>query len=161
MAQIEQKNSAAKGSSKKLILIIAAVLISLAGGSAATFFFLKGSLAEAEKTEQVVVEEKLYFDMEKPFIVDFPKSASARLIQISVSFLVEGEETVAALKKHEPMLRNNLLMLISAQNVDELKTRDGKEHLRAVMLNETDTVLKKMAGQSRLKEVFFTSFVMQ
>lgn len=160
MAQIEQKNSGAKGFSTKL-LMVAAVLISVAGGSAATFFFLKGSLAEAEKNEQVVVEEKLYFDMKKPFIVDFPKSASVRLIQISVSFLVEGQEAVAALKKHEPMLRNNLLMLISAQNVDDLKTRDGKEQLRVAMLNEVDTVLRKMSGQSRLKEVFFTSFVMQ
>lgn len=40
-------------------------------------------------------------------------------------------------------------------------TREEKEKLRAAMLQEVTTVLKKMTGKSQVKELFFTSFVMQ
>jgi flagellar FliL protein len=85
----------------------------------------------------------------------------AKFVMIAVTLLVEGADTVDALKKNEPMVRNNLLMVISAQNADELKTREGKDKLRAAIKESVSAVLTKMAGKSRLKDVYFTSFVMQ
>lgn len=166
MAQVEQEVGGKKKFSKKIIIIssIVAVILLVCGGAA--LFFLKGGSTQAEgkksaNNEEEKVAEKLYYDMGNPFIVNFPKDSSARLVRVSVSFLVEGQDTIDALKKHEPMVRNNLLMIMSAQQADDLKTREGKDKLRIAMLNEVAAVLMKMAGKSHIKEVFFTSFVMQ
>ena len=75
--------------------------------------------------------------------------------------LVEGAETTEILKKNEPMIRNNLLMLIGAQDSNVLNTREGKEALQKAMLDDVMVVIKKMAGKGQVEEVFFTSFVMQ
>lgn len=165
MAEQEQTEVEEKKLPKKFIIIIAvAVVILLAGGGLATYFFMKGDSSKGEKVEHIEEEasaEKFYFDMSKPMVVDFPKESSARLVQVAVSMLVEGEKTSAILKKNEPMIRNNLLMLIGAQSTDELNTREGKEKLRKAMLKDVGAVLEKMAGKGQVKEIFFTSFVMQ
>ncbi|WP_020565687.1 flagellar basal body-associated FliL family protein [Methylosarcina fibrata] len=164
MAELDEKAGKDKKSGKKWF-IIAAVVILLAGGAGAAFYFLKHDSAKAEKVahseEEEAAPEELYYEMNKPLTVNFPDNSSIQLAQISVSLLVAGEESVEAVKKHEPMIRNNLLMMLAAQNADNLITREEKEKLRAAMLQEVTTVLKKMTGKSQVKELFFTSFVMQ
>jgi flagellar FliL protein len=184
MAEHKKEGGEEKKSSKKLIIIMVAAVVLLAGGGGAGyFFFMRGHDAEnvegdkesehkeegkkehdeGEKSEdeEHADAEKLYFDLGKPLVVDFSKAAAVRFVSISLSFLVEGAETVDALKKNEPMIRNNLLMLINAQGVESLKTREGKEKLRAAILTDVAGVLEKMAGKGRVTEVFFTAFVMQ
>jgi flagellar FliL protein len=59
------------------------------------------------------------------------------------------------------MLRNNLLMTISGQGAKNLMTREGKEQLRAKMLDEIGKVMEKMTGKNEVSNLFFTTFVMQ
>lgn len=164
MAELEQTAGKDKKPGKKWIIIASAVIV-LAGGGGAAFYFLKHDSDKAEKVAHSEAEqealEKLYYDMSKPLTVNFPETSSIQLAQISVSLMVEGEESVEAVKKHEPMIRNNLLMMLAAQNVDNLIKREEKEKLRAAMLQEVTSVLEKMTGKSQVKELFFTSFVMQ
>jgi len=164
MAEFEQESGDAKKSPKKLIMMIVAALILVAAGGGVTFFLMKEHSSTGEKAEDVeaaVHAEKLYFDMSKPIVVDFPKGATVQHGRITISMLVEGAETIAVLKKNEPMIRNNLLMLIGAQAPESLNTREGKELLGKAMLDDVTAVLVKMAGKGKVNEIFFTSFVMQ
>jgi flagellar FliL protein len=164
MAELEQKAGKDKKFKKKWIIIIA-VMTLLAGGGGAAYYSLKSGSAKAEKVTHSEEEdaglEKLYYDMSKPLTVNFPKSSPIQLAQISISFMVAGEEAMEAVKKHEPMIRNNLLMMLAAQNAGNLIAREEKEKLRTAMLQEVIEVLKKMTGKNQVKELFFTSFVMQ
>ncbi len=164
MAELEQEGGEGKKSLKKLIIMIVAAVILLAAGGGATFFLMKGDSSKGGKVEHVeaaVHAEKLYFDMSKPIVVDFPKGSTVQHGRITVSILVEGAETIEVLKKNEPMIRNNLLMLIGAQDPANLNTLEGKEALGKAMLDDVTAVLIKMAGKGLVKEIFFTSFVMQ
>lgn len=167
MAEQTQDEGGKKSSKKLIIIIIIAVIVSLAIGGGAAFFLLKGDGSKEEKVEHVEEEaaavhaETHYFDMSKPMVIDFPAGAAAKHGRITISMLVEGEETIAVLKKNEPMIRNNLLMLIGAQDSTALNTREGKELLCKEILDEVNAVLKKMAGKGQVEEIFFTSFVMQ
>ncbi len=146
------------------------LVLLLAGGGAGYFFWaaestevgdeqaVPGAVAEPEESG---VNELLYAELEKPLIVNFPRGSSARLIQVSVTLLVKNQETVEALKKHQPMIRNNLLMTISTQGSEHLATRDGKQALRAEMLEEVSEIMEKMTGKNEVVDLFFTTFVMQ
>jgi flagellar FliL protein len=165
MAELDQDGGNGK-SPKKLIIIILAAVILLAAGGGVTFFLMKGDSSSGEETEHAeegaeAPVEKLYFDMGKPIIVDFPKGGTVQHGRINISMLVEGAETIEVLKKNEPMIRNNLLMLIGAQDATNLNTREGKENLRTAMLESVTAVLEKMEGKGQVDEIFFTSFVMQ
>ncbi len=165
MAERGQEGGEAKSSPKKLIIMIVAAIILLAAGGGATFFLMKGDSSKGEKAEhheEAVHAEMLYFDMSsKPIVVDFPQGATAQHGRITLSILVEGAETIEVLKKNEPMIRNNLLMLVGAQDPSNLNTREGKEMLGKAMLDDISAVVVKMAGKGQVKEIFFTSFVMQ
>lgn len=157
----EQKQEDGKGgkSLKSLIIMIVAAVVLLAAGGGATFFLMKGSVSHEEKVEPVV--EKLYFDIGKPLVINFPKGAMALHGRIGLSFLAEAPE-IEVLKKNEPMIRNNLLMLIGGQDAAHLNTHEGKETLRKAILDNVNDVLKKMAGKGhQVEEIFFTTFVMQ
>ena len=116
---------------------------------------------EAEPENENVDTALVYFEMDKPFVVNFPKSSGVSLLQISIALSVEGVTTVELLKKHEPMIRNNFLMLISGQVPQDLKTVEGKEKIIELMHEEVDKVMKKMGAKNKVQNVFFTSFVMQ
>ncbi len=172
MAEDVAADGEEKKSSKMMIIIIAVVLLLAGGGGAYYFMFMGDDTAVeegAEEEEEVVEEEEeedidtalTYFDMPKPFVVNFPKSSGIRLLQISIALATEGEASVEILKKHEPMIRNNLLMLISGQVPSELKTVAGKQKLQEQMLKEVSKIMKRMDGKNRVQDVFFTSFVMQ
>jgi flagellar FliL protein len=167
MAEKELPEGEEKKSSKKMIIIIAALVLLLGGGGAGYYFMMgdsaetEGEQAEEEEVEDESALEEVYFEMTKPFVVNFPKGSAAKLIQVSVTLLVKGEETIEVLKKHEPMIRNNLLMTISAKGPKNLKTKEGKEELQEEMLEEIGRVMEKMAGKNKVKNLFFTTFVMQ
>ncbi len=171
MAENEVENGEEKKSSKKLI-IIGLIILLLAGAGAGYYFFMGNSeeldgeqseevLEEDDESEEEGANDEIYYDMKKSLIVNFPKGSGASLIQISVSLLVKGEETIEALKKHEPMIRNNLLMAISAKGSKNLMTVEGKEALRDEMLKVVGDVMEKMTKKNKVTNIFFTSFVMQ
>ncbi|MDO9104281.1 MAG: flagellar basal body-associated FliL family protein [Methylovulum sp.] len=158
----EQGGGGVRLSSKKLIILIVAGVLLLAAGGAGTFFLMKGQMAQPEEASHEKHENvSLYYDMSKAFVVDFPKGGPIELVQLAVTFVVEDQGTADALKKNEPMLRNNLLMIISSQSPDKLNTTEGKEALRKAMLDDVAATLKKLSVHGEVKEVLFTSFIMQ
>lgn len=172
----EAENTEETKSSKKMIMIIAVVVLLLAGGGGAYFFMggeepaTEGENAEQaetkaeEETEEDEGEQQkvlVYVDLEQPLRVNFPKGSQASLIEIRLSFLTEDPEAEELLKKHNPMIVNNLLMAISAAGSEKLATKEGKEELQKIILDEVNKVMDKMTGKERVKEVFFTRFVMQ
>lgn len=168
MAENKIEDGEEEKKSSKKIIIIALIVLLLAGAGAGYYFFMGGGSegADGEQTEEVEeVEEELvdevYYDLKKPLIVNFPKGSEVSLIQVSISLLIKGEESVEAVKKHEPMMRNNLLMAISAQGAKNLSSVEGKEALRAEMLSEISKVMEKMTKENKVTNLFFTTFVMQ
>ncbi|MGZ4959786.1 MAG: flagellar basal body-associated FliL family protein [Methylomonas sp.] len=167
MAESHSK-SEVKKSPKKIILIVAGILFVI--GAAGGGYFLATKLAHneggtdhkaAESKHEEVVEPDVYYALPSPLIVDFPAGSGAKVIKVSLTILVQGEANVAVLKKHEPMIRNNLLMAISSIGAEKAKTTEGKQELRALMLTEIGKVLEMMAGKNTVKDVYFTEFVMQ
>nr|WP_305888676.1 flagellar basal body-associated FliL family protein [Methylomonas sp. SURF-2] len=175
MAETEPK-SAEKKSVKKLIIIITAVILLLGGGAGAYFFLMNKpadsaqtdkksettkAAEEARKEEEDPTLAEQYYELSDPLLVNFPPGAGAKIIKLSVTVLVKGEAAAAALKKHEPMIRNNLLMAISSLGADKAKTLEGKQELQATMLTEIGKVMELMTKKNPVKAVYFTEFVTQ
>jgi flagellar FliL protein len=168
MAETESKDTERK-SSKKLIILIALGVLLLGGAGAGAYFFFIDKPADAEKAAKADEESEpedpaqaeQYYELAEPLLVNFPPHSSARIIKIAVTILVKGEAAVEMLKKHEPMIRNNLLMTISAMGADKAKTLEGKQELQGMMLTEVGKVMERMTKKNPVKAVYFTEFVMQ
>jgi flagellar FliL protein len=102
----------------------------------------------------------LYYAIDPPLVVNFEDGSAVRFLQISVEIMAHDEKAIASVQKNVPLIRNNLLLLMSNRNYQSMMTREGKDKLRAEALAEVRAVQKK-EGSPDIDDVLFTSFVVQ
>lgn len=102
-----------------------------------------------------------YVSLDPPFVVNFEGNSPARFLQINVEVMTRKPEYAEHIKKHMPVIRNNLVLLFGSQTHDKVNTLKGKEDLRQLALAEVQKILEEETGDSGVEALYFTSFVMQ
>ncbi|HVL02081.1 MAG TPA: flagellar basal body-associated protein FliL [Dongiaceae bacterium] len=165
----ESAEGAEKPKSKMMLIIIIALVVLLVGGGVAAFFILSGGdkdkkkegEGEGDAEAEVQHVPAVYFDFKPPFIVNYQWNGRQRYVQISLSVMTRKEAVVEAIKKHMPLIRNNLVMVFSSQDFDMLRTPEGKEAVRTAALEEMQKIITEEMGEPGIEQVLFTNFVMQ
>ena len=92
----------------------------------------------------------------------FEAGSQVRFLQVAAQAMTRDTAIAELVKRHDPMVRNALLLLLAGQTYQSLATREGKEALRRRALEEVRAVVKAQGGDpARLEALYFTSFVMQ
>ncbi|MGH8303074.1 MAG: flagellar basal body-associated FliL family protein [Steroidobacteraceae bacterium] len=147
-----------------LLIIIGAVV--LAAGLGVTLFlthaFGRPQAASKAAAAHKPAGPRLYLALDPAFVVNFQADQLVRFLQVSVEVMSRDQKTLDLLKSNDPVLRNDLLILLGNQKYSVISTPAGKEQLRAQAL----TVIRKDLAQTggdpnKLEAVYFTSFVMQ
>ena len=103
----------------------------------------------------------IYHPMTPSFVVNIGDSDASHFLQIEMQVGARNAAAVEALKLHDPQIRNALLMLLGAQTLADIGSREGKEALQQKVLAEIQRILKAETGKTGVDAVYFTSFVMQ
>jgi flagellar FliL protein len=104
----------------------------------------------------------IYAPLDPPLVVSFGDGdGNTRFLQLTLQAMARDEVSVAGIKQHSPAIRNAFLFLLSARQIDELLTLEGKEKLRADMTAKAQEILETNTGAPGLEELYFTSFVIQ
>jgi len=114
----------------------------------------------AKGDEKSQSKPALYFAVDPPLVVNFEDGSAVRFLQISMSIMAHDEKTIESVQKNIPVIRNNLLLLMSNRNYQTMISREGKEKLRDEALAEVRAVQKK-EGSPDVDDLLFTSFVVQ
>lgn len=165
--------------SKKMIFIIAGVVV-LALSVGAGLYFTGiigggGDEAHAEASEDGVADkaaseasaeeehatETIYHKFKPAFVVNFEDKGKLRYLQIDLSVATKKPSIIDELIKHEPVIRNNLVLLYSSKTAAELNSLEGKEKLRQQTREEIQKIMKENVGDPGIDEVYFTGFVVQ
>lgn len=165
MSEAESAEAAPAAKKKsKLPLIVAAAVVVLAGGGGGAWFFMgKGKEGEGEKeAEKAVVLPAVYVPFEPPFVVNFDSGGKARFLQVAIEVMTRDPHVAEELELHKPVIRNDVLLLLSNQEYETLSSREGKEKLQHEALEAIRHVIETNGGHAEAVEsVLFTSFVMQ
>ena len=121
---------------------------------------LETTTQTVEKEEPVEVSVVLYHALEPAFKVNLQKG-NIRVMKIAISLVTGSEKVIDALKLHNPLLRNNILMILSSQDPELLKTAAGKSQLQLDIQTEVNEILANKKVGSVIDGVFFTELVMQ
>jgi flagellar FliL protein len=92
--------------------------------------------------------------------VNFEEGSAVRFLQITMELMAHDKAAIDGATKNVPLLRNNLLLLMSNRDYTTLMSREGKEKLRQEALVEVNKILKK-EGSPAVDDLLFTSFVVQ
>jgi flagellar protein FliL len=179
---------AAKKPKKKLIIIVAAAVLALGGAGAGAYFMFghsgdeeaaevadaKDAKADAKAKGKEKSKEKskakdskpkgpaIYAKFDPPFVVNFQAGENMRFLQVSIEVMTRDPHTAELIKQNDPMIRNDLLMLLGSQTQETIGTREGKDQLRAQALKTVAKVVGSEGGEAKsVEQLYFTSFVMQ
>jgi flagellar FliL protein len=162
----EGANGAPKKKGKLgLILMVAAVVV-LGGGGAWAYFALNAShstkKSETTKKDAHPKGPALYVALDPPFVVNFEAEQLVRFLQVTVQLMSRDPVTIDLIKANDPVVRNDLLLLLGNQSYATISSREGKEKLRLQSLEAVRKVVVAAGGKGeQVEAVYFTSFVMQ
>jgi flagellar FliL protein len=87
--------------------------------------------------------------------------AKLHVYKADIALKVTGAEALAAVKHHEPLIRNKLVQLFTQQTVDSMSKSDSKEALRQEALKETQQVLNDEEGKPIVEDLLFNNLIVQ
>lgn len=177
--EVAAKAVEAAARKKKMVMlgVIGLVLLLLAGGG--TWFALgmlkdKGeeppaeakteehAPAEAHKEEEHGKAKKSFYDVLEPaFLANYQVDGRTHYLQLSLAVMAREEDGVAALKKHMPLVRNRIVMLLSGEAFEQLQADEGRVQLQQKLLKAIQEIMQKETGKPQIEQVYFTTFVMQ
>ncbi|HEU4623172.1 MAG TPA: flagellar basal body-associated FliL family protein [Steroidobacteraceae bacterium] len=137
------------------------VLLALVAG--ATWYFFAGPAAQKGHVEtKAVAQPPIYIALDPPFVVNFEAEQLVRFLQVTVQVMTRDAATADLVRANDPVVRNDLLLLLGNQHYETISTREGKEKLRAQALATVRKVVANAGGKAdKIEAVYFTSFVMQ
>lgn len=174
-----------KGGKTTMIIMVVVGILLLNGIGVGVWMFLSGgdskSSDTAEKNESVLAPLH-YLTMVPEFIVNFGPNSRVRYLQVDLLIATRDEAVLETVNTYRPVIRNDILVLLSSVNFDDLKDRQGKEVLQKKLLNavnkvvtsalhaapvdgvENDTRSEEAANddvKGPIENIYFTSFIMQ
>lgn len=176
MSEAAAESSAKKKGGLKLVILALAGVLLVAGGAGGAWFMLgRGhhEAADEEKPKHASKHDKKpLFTTLEPFTVNLQDARGERFAQVGVTLQFEEPEVEATIKDRLPAVRNDILMLISSKQVEDLLSPEGKKKLaeqiklqagRAIgaELPEPGEKPGKQAVENPIREVLFSQFIVQ
>lgn len=145
-----------------VLLVILIILVSAIGISGALYVTgVIGNDVEAEPTVVVAKPKPPIYIALDPLVVNFDRNGRMGFLQAEIEVMARDERVEEALTRHAPVIRNNLLLLLSSKTYADVANREGKEQLRAEALAEINRVLLEQESGGQALDLYFTGFVMQ
>ena len=147
---------------KPLILICVGLVALLLSAAGLTYALISGSdkTATTEAAEPVRLPA-LYQPLEPAFTVNYAHGGRQRYMQVSVVLMGRDPQALAAAAEHSPLIRNQLVMLFSGADFDQLSTAEGKELLREQATAAVQNLMEQEIGGPTIESVLFTNLVLQ
>jgi flagellar FliL protein len=138
-------------------LISLSVVVAMAVGAPNTW----AQDEDAEGGEGAPVTSAIYIPMKPSFVVNFGGPGRLKYIKADITVRVKDTVTANQVRHHMPFLRNNIVLLLSAQTDEAIDTQQGKEILRQAALEEVHSVMAAEEGDSGVVDLYFDNFIVQ
>ena len=128
------------------------LLISAAAGS-----------ANAESEEGGTAGGAKYVTLQPAFVTNYGITKTGRMMYLKadVTLKVSNPDAEAAVKYHNAMLRNALVLLFSRQDDAVVSSSDGREQLRQQALAELRALMNAEESKDEIDDLVFSNFVVQ
>jgi flagellar FliL protein len=104
-----------------------------------------------------------YVALTPPFVGNYSLDGSPKLhvYKADVALRVTGAEAQKAVKKNEPLIRNQLVSLFTQQTVESMGNVEAKEKLRQEALKQVQQIMNEEEGKPVVDDLLFNNFIAQ
>lgn len=105
----------------------------------------------------------LYYIIEEPFTINFLRQSDekARYLQIKVALKSTDPAILTSAENNLPMIQDALRMLFAEQDMDTVKSLEGRTQLQEEAYQRIKAIFEEETGNSNLESVYFTTFLWQ
>jgi flagellar FliL protein len=111
---------------------------------------------EGEHASEGGTEIGLMFPLET-FTVNLLSESGKRYLKVDMTMEMEGEELSPELEEKKPVFRDIIIRQLTSKSLEEVSTTQGKEKLKDSLIVD----LNKRLKDGKIKNIYFTSFVVQ
>jgi flagellar FliL protein len=113
----------------------------------------------AEEEESTQPQPIFYYQLKPSLVANL--SSGGHYVRCDIQLMTHDQDFLAILRLHTPAIRHTLLLLLSDQDGNSIKTPGGKETLRQEALSQINRLLKEQSGKAGVESLFFTTFFVQ
>jgi|TARA_A100001518_G_C1216904_1_gene59936 flagellar FliL protein len=118
------------------------------------------ALASSEKKEEAPAT--IYHNLTPALIGNLADQGNRlKFFKADVSLRVSGTEAEEKLKRHEPLIRHQMVMLFSAQTSEIINAPDGRENLRIEALKKVQDAINGEEGKPIVEDLLFNNLIIQ
>lgn len=152
--QVQEKANKKKNT-KMFVIIGVAVALSIAV-TAGAVIFMGGSKSSPAKTEKATPETVAVYSLD-PFIVNIYDGQELRYLKLKVEMELSDAEAKNEMTARQAQIRDGILSILTTKTLQDLQYLQGKNQLK----NEIMAVVTKISTQGKVKQIYFTDFVVQ
>jgi len=118
--------------------------------------------ALAEKSAADTAATKtIYYTLVPALVGNYGADGKLKYYKADVALRIGTSEAEAKVKHHEPLIRNQLVMLFSQQTDASLGSVEAKEVLRKEALQQVQSVLTQEEGSPLVDDLLFNNLIIQ
>jgi flagellar FliL protein len=128
-------------------------------------FVLVSPTAVYASGQPAVAEEggisSIYIPLKPAFVVNYGGAGRLKYIKADISLRLQSNAAADSVRHHMPYIRNNLVMLFSAQSDESISSQEGKEALRQEALQVVKDVIRQEDQTEGVVDLYFNVFLIQ
>jgi flagellar FliL protein len=102
-----------------------------------------------------------YIGLVPALVGNYGAGPKLRYYKADIALQVTGPEAKAVVEHHEPLIRNQLVMLFSQQTDESMSGPDAKEKLRQEALKQVKDVITQEEGKPVVDDLLFNNLIIQ
>ena len=116
-----------------------------------------------EEAKEGEAPKAIYVSLTPPFVGNYALDGGPKLrvYKADIALRVTGPEAQAAVKRNDPLIRNQLVALFSQQTVDTMSSAEAKEKIRQEALKQVQQVMNDEEGKPVVEDLLFNNFIVQ
>jgi flagellar FliL protein len=166
VAKPEAKTAGSKGAESdakpakkrgKLVPVLAVVIL-LGGAGGGAWWWMHRDAAAAPAAP--VAKAPVFLNLE-PFTVNLLEEGGEHYLQTSLVFQVADEKVVETMKQYLPVIRNRILLLLSAKKPSDIASPDGKARLVTEVTTAVRDSIPGATPERGIVQAYIGAFVIQ
>jgi flagellar FliL protein len=122
---------------------------------------LTAQASEDKEAKEGVAPVVSYVTLVPALVGNFGEGPKLKFYKADLSLRVTGADVEAKVKHHEPLIRNQLVMLFSQQTEQAMAAPGARETLRAEALKQVQEILTQEEGKPLVEDLLFNNLIIQ
>jgi flagellar FliL protein len=118
-------------------------------------------LGAAQAAKEYDPSKISYMELRPALVGNYGEGARPKFFKADVALRVIGTQNLARLEHHQPLIRNELIMLFAELGNNSMDTVEDKEALRQRALERVRKVIEREEGRPLVEDLLFTNLIAQ